>query len=98
MGSGGMQGAVEALLRPRSVFAYSPFIDTAEGPCISAPGPGAYGPALREPAQRESHVPPLQWQAAVGRRVLTPQEQAARELHFERKAADMLAGLARRAS
>ncbi|OPX24143.1 MAG: hypothetical protein B1H04_02670 [Planctomycetales bacterium 4484_123] len=42
-------------------------------------------------------VSKLQWQSAVGRRVLTPEEQAARERYFTRKAAAAMARLRRRA-
>ena len=35
--------------------------------------------------RRSAPVPVEQWQGAVGRRSLTPQEQAARESHFRRR-------------
>ena len=42
-------------------------------------------------------VSKLQWQSAVGRRVLTPEEQAARERYFSERAAAAMARLRRRA-
>ena len=59
-----------------SVFAYSLFIAWVEFPS-HPPGPVP--------------VPAAHWQGAAGRRTLTPQEQAARESYFERRAAEAMA-------
>jgi hypothetical protein len=39
---------------------------------------------------RPREVPPEHWQAALKYRILTPQEQAARERHFERRTQESL--------
>ena len=66
-----------------SVFDVEPFIADVELTAGDTPHPA--------PAPEPGDGPDRSWQAAVGRRMLTPQEQAARERYFDAKAAEAVA-------